>query len=119
MDASLGVAVELPDVEPILPYIGLFTLVTLKPAQVTGCTLITGYLPSVSTLCGSKFVEAPSNTLPTAESAARIFHSIAINNDTPLIEPWRDTAFASGPKFLGNALLAAPSFRSGYLRSAD
>jgi hypothetical protein len=59
-------------------------MVTLKPAQVTGCTLLTSYLPSVSTICNLKFVEAPSNTLPTAKNAARIFHSGAINNDTPL-----------------------------------
>ena len=59
-------------------------MVTLKPTRVTGYGILTPYLISLSTIRGSKFVKVPSDTLPTAEKAARIFQSNAINNDTPL-----------------------------------
>jgi hypothetical protein len=71
----------------------LFTMVTLKPAQVTGCRILTPYLPNLSTICGSKFIKVPSNTLPTAEKATCIFHSNA------MICPYAN----------GKALLVAPS----------
>ena len=84
MDASLGTAVELPNVQPIIPYMGLFMLVTLKPADVTGCRVLTPYLPRVSIIQGSTFTDAPSNTLATAENTACIFDSKTVNDDTPL-----------------------------------
>ena len=84
MEASLGAAVELLNAKPIFPHPGLFTMVTLKPTHVTECTILTPYLPNLSTICGSNFVKAPSNTLPTAENVAHIFQSITINNDMPL-----------------------------------
>jgi len=83
VNASLGETVELPDINPILPYLGLFTAVTLQPDNVTEFSILMPYLPSVSTIQGSTFTEAPSNILPTAENAARIFHPMAINNNTP------------------------------------
>jgi hypothetical protein len=78
-------AEELPgDVKPILPYIGLFTLVTLKPAAVRYDRILTQCLPTLSIIEDSGFVEAPVHTPATAGNVVRIFHSKAINNDTPL-----------------------------------
>jgi hypothetical protein len=59
-------------------------MVTIKPTRVTGCSIPTPHLPSLSIIRGSKFIKAPSNTSPTAEKAARIFQSKAIDNKTPL-----------------------------------
>ncbi|KAF8328981.1 hypothetical protein F5887DRAFT_1082795 [Amanita rubescens] len=67
-------AEELPgNVEPILPYIGLFTLVTLKPDAVRNDRILTPYLPTLSIIEDSTFVEAPVHTPATAENVARIF----------------------------------------------
>ena len=87
MDISLEDqgAKELPgDVKTILPYIGLFTLVTLKPAAVRYERIIMQYLPNLSIIEDSRFVEAPVHTPATARNVARIFHSKAINHNTPL-----------------------------------
>ena len=87
MDISLEDqgAKELPgDIKTILPYIGLFTLVTLKPAAVRYERIITQYLPNLSIIEDSRFVEAPVHTPATAGNVACIFHSKAINHDMPL-----------------------------------
>jgi hypothetical protein len=84
VDTSQGVEVELPNAKAIFPYLGLFTMVVIKPTQVTGYSIPTPHLPSLSIIHGSKFVKAPSNTSPTAEKAARIFQSKAIDDNTPL-----------------------------------
>ena len=81
MDSSQGEQVELPDAKAIFPYLGLFTLVTLKP---TGSRILTTRLPSLSIMRGTKFVKAPSNTSATAKTAARIFEPLALDDNAPL-----------------------------------
>ncbi|KAM6503454.1 hypothetical protein JOM56_000397 [Amanita muscaria] len=48
VDALEGKEVELPDLKDIIPYIGLFTLVTLNPTGAAGDTINTPHLPSLS-----------------------------------------------------------------------
>ena len=81
MDASHGVEVELPDAKAIFPYLGLFTMLTLKPIEGS---ITTQYLPRISIIRGPRFVVTPSNTSCSAEKAARIFDSNDINKDTPV-----------------------------------
>jgi hypothetical protein len=81
VDASHAVEVELPDAKAIFPYLGLFTMITLKPIEGS---IATPYLPRISIIRGPRFIVAPSNTSPSAEKVARIFESNAINKDTPV-----------------------------------
>ena len=74
---------ELPDPKAIFPYLGLFTLVTLNPTQVTGASIPTLFLPPLSIIRGKKFVKAPSNTFPTAKNVARIFEPLALVDNSP------------------------------------
>jgi hypothetical protein len=83
VDALNGIPGELPDLEAVFPYIGLFTLVTINPTETAGSTIITPYLPSLSIIRGAKFVVAPDNTSATAENVARIFEPLAVDDDTP------------------------------------
>ena len=75
---------ELPKLKTIIPYIGLFTLVTINPTQTARNVIPTTHLPSLSIKHGTKFVVAPPNTSATAMNVARIFDPLAIDVDTPL-----------------------------------
>jgi hypothetical protein len=57
---------------------------SITMASASQATFSPPYFPGVSIIQGSTFTEAPSNTLPTAENAARIFASKAVNDGTPL-----------------------------------
>ncbi|KIL64176.1 hypothetical protein M378DRAFT_24755 [Amanita muscaria Koide BX008] len=83
VDALDGTEVELPDLKAIIPYIGLFTLVTINPGEVAGDILVTTHLPRLSVRRGTRFIVAPANTSATAQNAARIFEPLNINVDTP------------------------------------
>ena len=83
MEALTGTEVELPNLKAILPYIGLFTLVTINTTGAAGDGISTQHLPSLSIRRGTKFVTAPSNTLATAQNTARIFEPLNIKMDTP------------------------------------
>ena len=58
---------------PILPYLGLYTLVPLKPDELVGLIITTPLLPNLSILRQGQFVPAPAHTSPTAPNVARIF----------------------------------------------
>lgn len=75
---------ELPNPTNIIPYIGLFTLVTLDPITAARNIMTTPYLPGLSIIHNNKFEEAPANTSATATNVARIFDSLGIEGDTPL-----------------------------------
>ena len=79
-----GTSVELPNPAAIIPYIGLFTLVTLDPTTAARDIMITPYQPGLSIIRNNKFEEAPANTSATAKNVARIFDSLDIEKDTPL-----------------------------------
>ena len=81
MDALDGTPVGLPDPAAIIPYIGLFTLVTLDPNARN--TMTTPHLPGLSIIRNKKFVAAPAHTSATAKNVARIFDSLDIEEDTP------------------------------------
>ena len=83
MDALDGTSVGLPNPAAIIPYIGLFTLVTLDPTTVVRHTMVTPYLPGLSIIHNNKFEEAPANTSATAKNIARIFDSLDIEEGTP------------------------------------
>ena len=83
MDALDGTSVESPNPADIIPYIGLFTLVTLDPITAARNIMTTPYLPALSIIHNNKFEEAPANTSVTATNVARIFDSLDIEEDTP------------------------------------
>lgn len=82
-DALDGTSVGLPNPTAIIPYIGLFTLVTLDPTTAARNIMTTPYLPGLSIIHNNEFEEAPANTSATAENVARIFDSLDIEEDTP------------------------------------
>jgi hypothetical protein len=84
VDALDGTSVALPNPAAIIPYIGLFTLVTLDPTTTARNIMTTPYLPGLSIIRNNKFEEAPANTSATAKNVARIFDSLDIEEDTPL-----------------------------------
>ena len=84
MDALGGISVDLPNPAAIMPYIGLFTLVTLDPTVAARNIVITPFQPGLSVLRNNKFRRAPANTSATAENVARIFDSLDIEEDAPL-----------------------------------
>jgi hypothetical protein len=84
VDALDGSSVGLPSPAAIIPYIGLFTLVTLDPTTTARNIMTTPYLPGLSIIRNNKFEEAPANTSATAKNVARIFDSLDIEEDTPL-----------------------------------
>ncbi|KIM38917.1 hypothetical protein M413DRAFT_29839 [Hebeloma cylindrosporum] len=86
VDAWNGEPVDLPDPDTIIPYIGLFSLVTLDPTTSAKFTMITPYLPSLSIIRSNdkRFRKAPANTSATATNVARILDALEIKKNTPL-----------------------------------
>ena len=83
MDALEGASVELPDPTAIIPYIGLFTLVSLDPSTTARNVIATLHLPGLSIIRDNCFEDAPANTRATAKDVARIFDSSNIEDDGP------------------------------------
>ena len=75
---------ELPDVESLFPYLGLFTLVTLNPTRVVRDRISTPFVPPLSIIRGNKFVRARSNASPTSKNVARIFEPLVLDRNSPL-----------------------------------
>ena len=111
-----GTSVELPNPAAIIPYIGLFTLVTLDPTTTARNIMITPYLPGLSIIHNNKFKEAPANTSATAKNVTHIFDSLGIEEDTPLypgivplapgVTAFEDKCYWQFPVFVG-AIFAA------------
>jgi hypothetical protein len=78
-----GNDVDLPNPTSILPYLGLFTIVLLKPSEVVGCVINTSHLPTLSVIRNNRFERAPIGTSPADPKAARIFDSLALAGTTP------------------------------------
>src|ERR1700728_1398282 len=78
-----GAHVDLPDTSSIMPYLGLFTIVILKPSDVAGCLIQTSHLPALSILRNNHFELAPTGTSPADPDTARIFDSLAMAGTTP------------------------------------
>jgi hypothetical protein len=76
-----GLATNIPDSEQIIPFVGLYSLVILRPSQVTNLCHVTPHLPGLSLRNGRHFTKAPGNTLPNAPSVARIFGVFAMGQD--------------------------------------
>jgi hypothetical protein len=83
VDAKNGTEVSLSNPESVFPYLGLYTMVTLRPDEVSDTEITTSYFASLSILRGSRFINAPASTSATSAKAARIFDSSAIDNATP------------------------------------
>jgi len=81
-----GRAVSLPDPTSILPFLGLFTLVTLKPGGLVGCRIPTQHLPALSILQDNHFALAPDGTLPGDENVAPIFDVLGMVGLDPVPE---------------------------------
>jgi hypothetical protein len=81
----LGEEVALPDPTTILPFLGLFSIVVLKPKQLVRCDICTKHLPVLSILQDNKFVRAPDGTSPADENVARIFDVLEVARDNPQI----------------------------------
>lgn len=82
--ANSGETVLLPDPSSILPYLGLFTLVVLNPAEVCGRRIVTPHQPELSLLQTDRFEAAPDDISPMADNTARIFDIFALEAKPPL-----------------------------------
>src|ERR1700722_2199029 len=83
--AMTGTAIALPNLTSILPFLGLFSIVTLKPVEVMRCCISTQHLPTLSILQYNRFRPAPSGKLPDDRNVARVFDSSAIACTAPEI----------------------------------
>ncbi|TDL20848.1 hypothetical protein BD410DRAFT_899338 [Rickenella mellea] len=74
------------DVKPLLPFMALYTLVTLKPDEVREDFLSTSYLPPFSTLDKEslRFIDAPPDSDPYGPNIYRIFDSASVTSTSPL-----------------------------------
>ncbi|KAI0285402.1 hypothetical protein BGY98DRAFT_945758 [Russula aff. rugulosa BPL654] len=71
----------LPDPSAILPYIGLYTIVQLKPFEMQDTILSTTFFPPPSVLRKGLWEIAPNQTVSTApKKVAHIFDSLAVND---------------------------------------
>jgi len=82
-----GTHVALPDLNHLLPYLGLFALVILRPGDVLGRRISTQHLPELSILQNNQFEAAPNGTSPMDENVARIFDVLAVSANSPPISP--------------------------------
>jgi hypothetical protein len=83
--AMTGTAVALPNLTSILPFLGLFSIVTLKPVEVMRCCISTQHLPTLSILQNNHFRPAPSGKLHDDRNVAWIFDYSAIADTAPEI----------------------------------
>ncbi|KAF5383830.1 hypothetical protein D9615_003858 [Tricholomella constricta] len=97
--AMTGDVVPLPDPTPILPYLGLFSLVVLNPEVVVGRHLSTQHLPKLSILRSGRFHPAPDGTHPADEHVARIFDVMAVASANPPLSPGTIPLSATDPDF--------------------
>lgn len=81
--ALQGIDVDLPDPKPILPFLGLYTLVMLSPQDLYGSEIPAHHPPALFVLEGAQFVSAPADTSPEAAVVARIFDVSAISDELP------------------------------------
>jgi hypothetical protein len=82
-EAVNGVSVSLPNPKPIIPYVGLFTMITINPHEVAENEISTMYLPHLSIVRGDKFIRAPANATAATRNVARIFDPLALRGDSP------------------------------------
>ncbi|KAF5382097.1 hypothetical protein D9615_004218 [Tricholomella constricta] len=75
--AMTGAIVALPDPAPILPFLGLFSIVILKPEGLVRRRISTQHLPALSILQDNRFMLAPDGTPPEGANVARIFDVLA------------------------------------------
>jgi hypothetical protein len=77
-----GVDVDLPNVNTILPFLNLYTLVILRPRELDGTRITAWHRPHLSTLndAGTKFITAPSKCSPDAPGVVRIFDVLTITD---------------------------------------
>lgn len=77
---------ESPYRSQTLPYLGLYTLVTLMPSYVAGQDIPTQHLPPPSILRHGRFEAVPYRTRFQSgnKDAARIFDILAVTDDTPI-----------------------------------
>jgi hypothetical protein len=83
--AMTGSTVPLPDLTPILPYLGLYTIVVLIPDKVHRHCIPTMHLPTLTIIRNRLFVPAPRRTSATKPDVARIFDVLALVGTDPPI----------------------------------
>jgi len=83
-DARQGREVDLPNVQSILPFLGLYSLVILQPTELDGLRLLSHHLPALSVLQDDQFVLAPPDTEPDVPGTARIFDALAMIDKTDI-----------------------------------
>ncbi|TDL20851.1 hypothetical protein BD410DRAFT_360186 [Rickenella mellea] len=72
------------DVKGLIPYLGLYSLVILRPEKVQECVIMTCKLPPLSILNNHQFVPALSDVDLSIPGVARIFDTSAITSTLPL-----------------------------------
>jgi hypothetical protein len=82
-DALQGIDVDLPNLEPILPFVGLYTLVALSPQKLKGYDIPAHHLPEPLILDGDQFISVPVDTSPDPSTVVRIFDVSIISDELP------------------------------------
>lgn len=79
-----GNPVALPNLRiTLLPYLGLFPLVILRPDDLLGLRISTQHLPELSILHNHQFEAAPNETSPVGGNVAWIFDVLAVSANSP------------------------------------
>ena len=94
----------MPDSASVLPFWGLYTLVTLKPLNKLlpheqELVITSPHLPTLSVIQGDHFDIAPPGTSPHAYSTACIFDVMALRDTTPTFKPGQIPLFPSHPDY--------------------
>jgi hypothetical protein len=118
ISASQGTPQEISDPSPILPYIGLYTMVHLKPDELVGLDLLTARLPELSILSNHQWIPAPAHTSPSAPNTARIFDARALATTPGPRRPSHIPLSADDPGFFDRQFWRLPLAAFGGILSA-
>ncbi|TDL20846.1 hypothetical protein BD410DRAFT_899335 [Rickenella mellea] len=72
------------DMKDVLPYVGLYSLVTLNPVAVRWCAIMSMRFPPLSTIENFRFVPASGDADPSSPDNARIFDALSITSNMPI-----------------------------------
>jgi hypothetical protein len=116
--ASEGNPQPIPDPVSILPYIGLYTVVHLKPDRLLKLGLASAKFPGLSILRNGEWVPAPPGTVPNATDVSRIFDARGIPTTAPYGTPGHIPLSSDHPDYLQKRYWRLPKSTLGGILSA-
>lgn len=116
--ARQGTPQEIPDPSSVLPYIGLYTMVHLKPDELVDVEMPTVRFPNLSILSNGQWIPASANTSPSAPNAALIFDATAVATTPGPGRPANIPLSANQPDYFHKRYWRLPSSAFGGILSA-